>query len=201
MYQTLWIDISSGMERTLLDLVVTKVREFRKKEELIHAEVGLVFEEFDIFAIFELDDNELLLDFVLKEIATIEGVTEIRIGQLRKLSSPIRPLITIGDSGDGEGDAAAGGARNAFNLGESYFLIYLDALPQQYPAIMEGLDKMGDPNIRFYGYCLDSYEEDLVVCLAMEGFEQARYHIVDTLRNIKGMRDTRTYMVNNVVFL
>ena len=131
MYQTLWIDISSGMERTLLDLVVTKVREFRKKEELIHAEVGLVFEEFDIFAIFELDDNELLLDFVLKEIATIEGVTELRIGQLRKLSSPIRPLITIGDSGDGEGDSAAGVARNAFNLGESYFLIYLDALPQQ----------------------------------------------------------------------
>ena len=85
--------------------------------------------------------------------------------------------------------------------GHSFFLIYLDALPSRYPAIYEELGKMDDPHIRYFAYCLDSYEEDLIVCLVMEDFEEAKYHIIETLRNIEGMRDTRTYVVNNVEFL
>jgi hypothetical protein len=199
MYQTLWIDISSGKEGALFEVVLRKIREFKEAEGFPHAEVGLVFEEFDIFAIFDLEDNDLLLDFILREVAPLEGVEEIRMGQLCRVFPALAPLETPPLV---EGITEDGALKlSPPHKGHSYFLIYLDALPIEYPRIFGTLQQMDDPNIRFFAYCLDSYAEDMVVCLAMEGFEEAKYHIVSKLRCIEGMRDSRTYMVNNVHFL
>jgi DNA-binding Lrp family transcriptional regulator len=199
MYQTMWIDILSGKENETYEAVKERMARFKQDKGIKYAEIGMVFEEFDIFAVFEMNDTELLLDFILDEVAPLDGVVEIKVGNLYRVSKPLEPL---------KEKAAAirevtSREEKVFTKvrGHSFYLIYLDALPSKYPSIYEELGKLDDPHIRYYAYCLDSYEEDLLVCLAMENHEEVRHHILETLRNIKGMWDTRSLLVNNVEFL
>jgi len=199
MYQTMWIDIQSGKEDETFEAVKQKVKRFKSERGFGYAEVGMVFEEFDVFAVFELADTEVLTRWILEEIAPLEGAVEIKMGRFAMVDRPLRPLeskpLTI--------RRAAGGEEKVFNLpkGHSFLLIYLDALPAKYPAIYKALGQLDDTALRYRAYCLDSYEEDMVVCLVMEDFEKARSHIVDKIRQLDGMKDTRTYVVNNVEFL
>ena len=199
MYTTMWIDILSGKENETFEAVRDRMAKFKEDKGLNYAEIGMVFEEFDIFAIFEFQDTEILVDWILEEIAPLEGVIEIKLGNMCKVNKPLAPLeskpFTIRKMSNGD-DPVFTKAK-----GHSFFITYLDALPARYPQIYKDLVALNDPHIRYFAYCLDSYEEDIIVCLVMEDLEQAKMHIVDTLRNIEGMWDTRTYVVNNVEFL
>ena len=110
MYQTLWIDIQSGLENTTYEAVKEKVKKFKEDRGIGYAEIGMVFEEFDIFALFEYADSGALTKWILDEIAPLEGVVELKIGNLTHVDKPLKPLeskpFTLRQMSDGEEDIA-----------------------------------------------------------------------------------------------
>jgi len=192
MYDTVWIDVLSGMEERTYERVLQKIEEFKEEKLIAYAELGLVFEEFDIFAVFETGDSEMLLEFLVDHVAPLEGVMEIRTGNILKISRPLTPLG--GGTPSGGDDAGEGMKR-------SYFMTYLDAFPAHYSRVFEQLKDLSHPLIRYFGYCLDSYDEDVVVCLDTDDLRAAKDFISEKLRKLEGMRDTRTYLVYNVTCL
>jgi len=199
MYQTIWLDISSGKDKELFPVVLEKLRKFKGEGGFDYGEAGIIFEECDIFILVDQEDAGALLDFVLRELSPLEGVMEMRMGHLMKVSAPPKPLAEEpADPGSRLGTDITPETRGK---GPSFFLIFLDTLPSDHRTIYEALGEMNDPRMRYHAYCLDSYKEDIMVCMVMEAIEQAKYHIITKLRSIQGIRDTRTFVVNNVEFL
>jgi hypothetical protein len=124
---------------------------------------------------------------------------EVKSGELSKMSNPIEPF-------EGEHfhmEPITGGPTPVYRKveGHSYYLIYLDVYPSEYRHVYENLGRHDDPNIRFFAIALSGMGEDIVVCLQAQNSFEVWDKVVDRLRKLDGVRDTRSYMVTNVICL
>jgi DNA-binding Lrp family transcriptional regulator len=196
MYKTMWIDVRPGKEQEVLDLVANRIREYKEEYDLNYAEVGMVFEELDIFTIIDVKDEGTLVDFILDEIGPIEGVLEVKLGSINKMSNPIPAIegehfhlkqVTVGQTPE---------YRKV--EGYRYYLIFIDAEPVSCRAIYKRLEITRDAQVRFFGFSLENYNTDILLALQVEDPYEARTHAIEKVRSIEGVRDTKIYTIDNV---
>ncbi len=182
MYYSIWIDILTGKDTTVPEEILEVFQELKADERVHFVELGIIFEDWDIFGLIEVDEPGVLVEFMVEKVCMVDGVEEILVGNLHGVTEEIAPIA--GDDVEG-----------------SYYLIYLDAEPAYYKEIYNTLHEAADDDIRFFGYCFEHYDRDLVVGLLADDIEEATQRILCRLRTMEGMRDTFTYIVNNTIQL
>ena len=111
MYHTIWIDIISGKDNFTPEKILDEFKEFNKQDDVKYIEMGIVFEDWDVFAIVDIDNSDDLVKFLIKKICPIDGIEEVRMGNLNLINKALTPLD-----------------EDKFDTEEHmYFLVYLDA--------------------------------------------------------------------------